>query len=64
MPNPAAKIVIVANKVDLKAERQLSDETLAEAASSHGCPTFVTSAKTGEQVEVMFQALGVLLVAG
>jgi small GTP-binding protein len=60
--NPAAKLVMVANKADLVTERLLSDEDLAEAASAHACPAFVTSAKTGEQVEEMFRTLGALLV--
>lgn len=60
--NPAAKLVIAANKVDLVEERRLSDEELAAVSSSLDAPLFLTSAKTGVQVESMFQQFGSLLV--
>lgn len=60
--NPGAHLVIAANKVDLVDERRLDDGQLASMAADLGAPLFLTSAKTGEQVEAMFQALGLLLV--
>ncbi len=60
--NPSAQLVLVANKVDLVQDRRLSEEDLAAAASECGAPLFLTSAKTGEQVEEMFEKLGSLLV--
>jgi small GTP-binding protein len=62
--NPAARLVIAANKVDLVEERRLTDEDLAAVASAHDAPLFLTSAKTGEQVEAMFEQLGQLVVSG
>jgi small GTP-binding protein len=61
--NPNARLVIAANKVDLVEERRLSDEELDAVGSDLGAPLFLTSAKTGEQVEEMFQQFGLLLVA-
>jgi small GTP-binding protein len=62
--NPAAHLVMAANKVDLVEERRLSDEELAAVAGEQKAALFLTSAKTGEQVEAMFQKLGALLVDG
>jgi len=63
-PNPAAQLVVAANKVDLAEERRLGDEDLAAVASEHHVPLFLTSARTGEQVEAMFQQIGLLLAVG
>jgi small GTP-binding protein len=60
--NPQARFVMAANKVDLVTERCLSDDQVAGVAAAHGVPFFLTSAKTGEQVELMFHHLGQLLV--
>ena len=60
--NPAAKLVLAANKVDLVEERRLSEEVLAATASELDAPMFLTSAKTGERVEDMFHQLGTLVV--
>ncbi|NLF01224.1 MAG: GTP-binding protein [Anaerolineales bacterium] len=61
--NPSARIVMAANKVDLVDDRRVSDDDLATAASEHDAPLFLTSAKTGERVDAMFQHLGVLLIS-
>lgn len=60
--NPAAKLVLAANKVDLVEEHQLSEEVLAATAFELDAPMFLTSAKTGERVEDMFHQLGTLVV--
>ncbi len=62
--NLGAQVVMAANKVDLVDKRCVSDEELAAAALEHEAPLFLTSAKTGEQVEAMFERLGLLLVTG
>ena len=61
--NPFACLVLAANKADLSEARCLGDEQLADVASAQHAPLFVTSAKTGEQVEAMFQQFGLLLWA-
>lgn len=61
--NPVARLVLAANKVDLVEQRQLGDEDLTTTGSALDAPVFLTSAKTGEQVEAMFQKLGEILVA-
>jgi small GTP-binding protein len=60
--NPAAKLVMAANKADLEDERCLSQAELDAAADAQTAPLFVTSAKTGEGVDAMFQWLGALLL--
>lgn len=62
--NPAARLVMAANKVDLVEERRMADDELADVSSAIKASLFLTSAKTGEQVEAMFQELGTRLVAG
>ena len=57
--------VLIGNKVDLEEEhRQVSKEKGEELAKRYGIPFFETSAKTGENVEEMFQALGSLIIYG
>jgi small GTP-binding protein len=60
--NPRAFVVMAANKVDLVEERRVTDEELAAKAAEHGARLFLTSAKTGEQVEAMFEHLGTALI--
>lgn len=65
--SPQAKLSVVANKVDLLAdfESSLQQERLAgpvNFAAALGAPCFVTSAKTGDQVEDAFRLLGRMLV--
>jgi small GTP-binding protein len=61
--NRRAKLVLAANKTDLAEQRHLDSEELAGMAEQWQAPLFLTSAKTGEQVEAMFQELGQLLLA-
>ncbi len=61
--NPNTRLVLAANKVDLVHDRRMSDEELACVSSNLDAPFFLTSAKTGEQVEAMFQELGARLLA-
>ncbi|MFX0103753.1 MAG: Rab family GTPase [Candidatus Hodarchaeota archaeon] len=46
--------VVLGNKCDLKEERAVSDADAQELASSLGMPYFETSAKTGENVDAVF----------
>jgi small GTP-binding protein len=53
----STSFVIVGNKMDLEEERQISNADLEALSESHGVPYFLSSAKTGEQVERVFQSL-------
>lgn len=56
--NPRTPIIVIGNKVDLVDKRTITDEELASVAGQHQLPWFVSSAKTGENVEFFFQTLG------
>jgi small GTP-binding protein len=56
--NPGAPLVLIGNKVDLAGQRTVSDEQLSEAAAAYGAPWYLSSAKTGEQVDQAFLTLG------
>ncbi|NWF36603.1 GTP-binding protein [Mariprofundus sp. KV] len=58
---PEAAFVLVLNKVDLQESWQVSDEQL-RALRADGWQIFLTSAKTGEQVELLFEQLGRLML--
>ena len=59
----AVPMLIVGNKVDLIPSKAKATEEVAEAGKAHGMPPFVSSAKTGENVEAAFLAIGGLVVA-
>lgn len=66
--NPGAKVVLVAGKADLVEARALSDDEMLRALplcdDGTGIPPyFVSSAKTGENVELIFQALAEQLLS-
>jgi len=50
--------VLVGNKVDLQDERVVDDEVFEKFARKLDCPHFLSSAKTGENVERLFKQLG------
>ncbi len=54
--------VFVANKSDLGNQLTFGAAELESMATAHGSPFFVTSAKTGDNVETIFQALALRLV--
>jgi len=56
----AVPMLIVGNKVDLIPSKAKATEEVAEAGKAHGMPPFVSSAKTGENVEAAFLAIGKL----
>ena len=56
--NPTAPLLFVANKADLENERSISDDNLRSETEPLGETTyFITSAKTGTQVEAAFEYL-------
>ncbi len=61
-----AVIILVITKHDLDDERQISDETIKALADTHGIKVFYTSAKTGENVDALFEAAarGVIKASG
>jgi len=66
--NPAARLVLVANKADLVEARALSEDDLRRAAaalsdSTADAPSYLlTSAKSGENVQVVFHLLAERLI--
>ncbi len=53
----AIPVVILANKADLVSESKVAREQLEATASELGCPFFLTSAKTGENIREAMKAL-------
>lgn len=51
-------IVFAANKADVKDGAEIQDAQIRGAAEAFGAPHFFTSAKSGENVEAAFRALG------
>jgi small GTP-binding protein len=49
--------VLLGNKKDLRAQAAVTPVQISSQASALGCPSFLTSAKTGENVEAAFQNL-------
>jgi small GTP-binding protein len=60
--SPGADLILAANKCDLIDEQQLTAAQVEAVASSFSIPYYLTSAKTGEEVEALFRHLGRLLV--
>ncbi len=54
--------VFVANKVDLPESKKFGDVEIAQVAEAHGSSHYLTSAKTGVEVEKAFHKLAVLMV--
>jgi small GTP-binding protein len=57
------KLVVAANKVDLLEQHQFSSEQAATVAAELGATCFLTSARVGDEVDVMFRHLGRLLLS-
>ena len=60
--NANAKIVAIGNKIDLVEKRVISDVDFADVVAQLNVPYFYTSAKTGEQVDNVFETLADLLL--
>lgn len=56
-------MVFVGNKVDLIDERQITEDDLVAMTDKFKTEFFMSSAKTGENVESMFKALGHLVIS-
>jgi small GTP-binding protein len=59
----AIPTVFVGNKIDLTDPSSMAATQIQSIGQRRGCPTMLCSAKTGENVEEMFSALGEMLVA-
>ena len=55
-------IVILANKADLKGQYEFERDELLDKSRTHNARAFLTSAKTGQNVERAFFTLGQLLL--
>jgi small GTP-binding protein len=60
--SPGARLILAANKSDLTDQRALTAEQVADFASGQEMPFYLTSAKTGDEVEQLFRQLGYLLL--
>ncbi len=54
--------VILANKLDLGKVAKFKEKELREFAGKYEVPSYVTSAKTGENVDLAFQVLGKIMI--
>ncbi len=61
--NSAARLIIAANKGDLAEKHQLTVEQVSAWAATLHAAYYITSAKTGANVETIFRQLGQLLIA-
>ena len=55
-------MVLLANKKDLAAQAEVTPAQVASLVTDLGCPWFLTSAKTGENVEAAFRSLATDIV--
>lgn len=56
------KIIIAANKIDMVQQRVITPQQGIDFASKVGCQIFEVSAKTGEGIDMLFQALAKTLL--
>lgn len=56
--SPYARIVLAGNKSDLLDQRQLTVAQVEAFASEHRFPWYLTSARSGDEVETVFRHLG------
>jgi small GTP-binding protein len=60
---PEVRLIVAANKNDLTDQHQLTVDQVAATATTLQAPYYLTSAKTGDEVETLFRHLGQLLLA-
>jgi len=60
--SPGARLVLAANKHDLTDQWRLTPQQIEAAAAGLHTSYYLTSAKTGEEVETLFRWLGQMLV--
>jgi small GTP-binding protein len=54
-------VVLIGNKVDIMDRREVESTDILSFAEKYDCPIFLTSAKTGENVEPAFENIGRML---
>jgi small GTP-binding protein len=59
--SPGAQLVLAGNKCDLIDQRRVTHAEVEELAARFGASHYLTSARTGEQVDALFRHLGQLL---
>lgn len=59
---PQSQYIIAANKADLVEQQQIAPAQIADLATQHNAPYYMTSAKVGEAVDNVFRHLATLLV--
>ncbi len=59
---PSIPLILFGNKVDLISNRKAEDDKVKQIAANFSCNYYLTSAKTGENVEKGFRALARLLI--
>ena len=59
---PSAQFVMAANKRDLTDQQRLGVEQIEALGAELGAPFYLTSAKTGDEVEALFRHLGRLVL--
>jgi len=60
--NAGAQLILAANKRDLTDQQQFTSAQMEPVAADLNAPYYLTSAKTGEDVETLFRRLARLLV--
>jgi small GTP-binding protein len=61
--SPDARFVLAGNKSDLVDQQQLTLEDIERAAADLDAPCYLTSAKSGKDVETLFRHLGQMVIA-
>jgi len=62
--NPASQLIFVGNKTDLLEMKSINLEPFLQFSKNYVTEFILTSARTGENVEVVFQKLGKLILKG
>ncbi len=60
--SPNAQLILAANKLDLIDQHQLNLSQIEKAAAKLNASHYLTSAKTGDEVETVFRRMGRLLI--
>jgi small GTP-binding protein len=55
-------IVFIANKNDLTGQFEFGEKAIADISTAYHAPYFITSAKTGENVQNVFELLGKMIL--
>ncbi|MEW5937865.1 MAG: GTP-binding protein, partial [Candidatus Thermoplasmatota archaeon] len=59
---PSAPVIFLGNKADLREMWRINPDEMAERAARDGTAWYLTSAKTGENVELAFTTLGTTIL--